>query len=119
VLTFLTSAVLWLTVRPPWRIDWAALDLSMWVFFIYLAGVATILPFALYSASLRHLEASRTSLTLMLEPVVAASVVWLWHGEKMGLMQIAGGAAVVGGVLLLQVESLMRQRNGGTEGGRD
>jgi drug/metabolite transporter (DMT)-like permease len=119
VLTFLTSAVLWLTVRPPWRIDWAALDLSMWVFFIYLAGVATILPFALYSASLRHLEASRTSLTLMLEPVVAASVAWLWHGEKMGLMQIAGGAAVVGGVLLLQVESLMRQRNGGTEGGRD
>jgi drug/metabolite transporter (DMT)-like permease len=48
--------------------------------FIYLAGVATILPFALYSASLRHLEVSRTSLTSMLEPVVAASVAWLWHG---------------------------------------
>src|SRR5215475_8603626 len=105
---FLTSAVVWLTVRPPWKIDWASIDLSMWVFFIYLAGVATILPFALYLASLRHLEASRTSLTSMLEPVVAASVAWLWLGEKMEPMQIAGGAAVVGGVLLLQVESLMR-----------
>jgi drug/metabolite transporter (DMT)-like permease len=117
--TFLTSAVVWLTVRPPWKIDWAAIDLSMWVFFIYLAGVATILPFALYSASLRHLEASRTSLTSMLEPVVAASVAWLWLGEKMELMQIAGGAAVVGGVLLLQIESMMRQRGGGTEGRGD
>jgi drug/metabolite transporter (DMT)-like permease len=113
--TFLTSAVVWLTVRPPWKIDWASIDLSMWAFFIYLAGVATILPFALYLASLRHLEASRTSLTSMLEPAVAASVAWLWLGERMEPMQIAGAAAVVGGVLLLQVESLIRQRDRGTE----
>jgi drug/metabolite transporter (DMT)-like permease len=115
---FLTSAVVWLTVRPPWKIDWASIDLSMWVFFIYLAGVATILPFALYSASLRHLEASRTSLTSMLEPVVAASVAWSWLGERMEPVQIAGGAAVVGGVLLLQIESRMRatKRRRGREG---
>ena len=108
--TFLTSAVVWLTIRPPWKIDWAGIGFSMWVFFIYLAGVATILPFALYSASLRHLEASRSSLTSMLEPVVATSVAWLWLGEKMEPMQIAGGAAVVGGVLLLQIESRARGR---------
>jgi drug/metabolite transporter (DMT)-like permease len=107
---FLTSAAVWLTVRPPWKIDWASIDLSMWIFFIYLAGVATILPFALYSASLRRLEASRSSLTSMLEPVVATSAAWLWLDEKMELTQIAGGAAVVGGVLLLQIESLMRGR---------
>src|SRR5262245_7108493 len=110
--TFLTSAVVWLTIRPPWKIDWAGINFSMWVFFIYLASVATILPFALYSASLRHLEASRSSLTSMLEPVVATSVAWLWLGEKMEPMQIAGGAAVVGGVLLLQLESRMRGRAG-------
>ncbi|MCI0692423.1 DMT family transporter, partial [candidate division KSB1 bacterium] len=33
---FLISAVIWLTVRPPWKIDWASIDLSMWLFFIYL-----------------------------------------------------------------------------------
>jgi drug/metabolite transporter (DMT)-like permease len=117
--TFLTSAVVWLTIRPPWKIDWAGINFSMWVFFIYLAGVATILPFALYSASLRHLEASRSSLTSMLEPVVAASGAWLWLGEKMEPMQIAGGAAVVGGVLLLQIESQVRRRSGGRERGRE
>src|SRR5262245_66671618 len=99
-------------------IDWAGINFSMCVFFIYLAGVATILPFALYSASLRHLEASRSSLTSMLEPVVATSVAWLWLGEKIEPMQIAGGAAVVGGVLLLQIESQMRRRNGERESER-
>src|SRR5262245_6647801 len=108
--TFLTSAVVWLTIRPPWKIDWASIDLSMWLFFIYLASVATILPFALYSASLRHLEASRSSLTSMLEPVVASSVAWAWLGEEMEPLQIAGGAAVLGGILLLQIESIVRGR---------
>ena len=107
---FLTSAAVWLTVRPPWKIDWMSIDLSMWIFFIYLASAATLLPFALFSASLRYLEASRSSLTSMLEPVVAASVAWMWLGEEMELMQIAGGMAVVGGVLLLQIESLMRAK---------
>ncbi|MGH9767293.1 MAG: DMT family transporter [Blastocatellia bacterium] len=108
---FLTAGVVWLMIRPPWKIVWASMDLSMWLFFIYLASVATILPFALYSASLRYLEASRSSLTSMLEPVVAASVAWVWLGEEIEPMQIAGGAAVIGGVLLLQIESLMRQRS--------
>jgi hypothetical protein len=55
----------------------------------------------------------------MLEPVVATSVAWLWLGEKMGPMQIAGGAAVVGGVLLLQIESQMLRRARERESGRD
>jgi drug/metabolite transporter (DMT)-like permease len=113
---FLIAGAVWLTIRPPWKIDWASIDLSMWLFFIYLASAATILPFALYSASLRYLEASRSSLTSMLEPVVAASIAWVWLGEEMEPMQIAGGAAVIGGILLLQIESLMRRTEGRKDG---
>jgi drug/metabolite transporter (DMT)-like permease len=112
---FLIAGVVWLMIRPPWKINWASIDLSMWLFFIYLAGVATILPFALYSASLRYLEASRASLTSTLEPVIAASAAWLWLSEKMGPIQIAGGVAVIGGILLLQIESPA----GGTDGRKD
>lgn len=107
---FLAAGLMWLSIRPPWKIDWAGIDLSMWLFFIYLASVATILPFALYSASLRHLEASRSSLTSMLEPVVASSVAWAWLGENMEPMQIAGGGAVLGGIMLLQIDSILRDR---------
>jgi len=115
---FLAAGLVWLAIRPPWKIDWASIDLSMWIFFIYLASVATILPFALYSASLRYLEPSRSSLTSMLEPVVAASVAWVWLGEVMEPMQIAGGVAVLGGILLLQIENLTRARKLGNNSTR-
>jgi drug/metabolite transporter (DMT)-like permease len=80
-------------------------------FFLYLAAVATILPFVLYFASLKYLEPSRTSLTTMLEPVVATTVAWLWLGETMTPLQFLGGAGVLAGVLLLQAESRWRRKN--------
>jgi drug/metabolite transporter (DMT)-like permease len=107
---FLSASLMWSSIRPLWKIDWTVIDRSTWVFFIYLATVATILPFALYSASLRHLEASRSSLTSMLEPVVATSIAWGWLGEKMEPTQMVGAVAVLGGILLLQLEPLARAR---------
>jgi drug/metabolite transporter (DMT)-like permease len=46
----------------------------------------------------------------MLEPVVATVIAWLWLGERMEPLQIAGGAAVLGGVMLLQLESYLNFR---------
>lgn len=104
---FLSAAVIWLMIRPPWKIGWAEYSLSSWAFFVYLAAVATVLPFALYLASLKYLEASRTSLTSILEPVVAAAAAWLWLGQSLWPLQIAGGGAVLIGVLMLQAESYL------------
>ncbi|MBL8169844.1 MAG: EamA family transporter [Acidobacteria bacterium] len=103
---FLFAALAWLVIRPPWTLPWANYDASTWLFFLYLASVATVLPFGLFLASLRHLEASRSSLTSMLEPVTGASIAWLWLGEQLVAWQLAGGAAVLMGVLLLQLESI-------------
>lgn len=102
---FLSAALIWLMIRPPWKIAWANYDFSMWAFFFYLGAVATVLPFALYLASLKHLEASRTSLTSILEPVIAAAAAWIWLGQSLWPLQIAGGLAVLAGVLMLQVET--------------
>jgi len=109
---FLSAALIWLIIRQPWEIAWTSYGLSMWAFFFYLGAVATVLPFAFYLASLKHLEASRTSLTSILEPVVAAAAAWLWLGQTLSPLQMAGGVAVLIGVLLLQVESrLIQNRN--------
>jgi drug/metabolite transporter (DMT)-like permease len=102
---FLSSSAIWLLIRPPWKIDWAEYGISSWAFFLYLAAVATVLPFALYLASLKYLEASRTSLTSILEPVVAATAAWAWLGQSLWPLQIVGGVAVLVGVLMLQIES--------------
>ena len=72
--------------------------------------MATVLPFLCYFASLRYLEPSRSSLTTMLEPVVAMTVAWLWLGESMTFPQMLGGGGVLAGVFLLQAESLLHKR---------
>ncbi len=102
---FFSAAAVWLLIRPPWKIDWGSYNLSTWAFFFYLAAVATVLPFLLYLASLRYLEASRASLTSILEPVVAAAAAWLWLGQALRPLQIAGGVAVLAGVAMLQLET--------------
>jgi len=104
---FLSAAVMWLLIRPPWKIAWASYDLSTWAFFFYLGAVATVLPFAFFLASLKHLEASRTSLTSILEPVVAATVAWVWLGQSLWPLQVAGGVAVLAGVIMLQAENVL------------
>ncbi len=105
---FLSAALMWLIIRPPWKIAWSSYDLSTWAFFLYLGAIATVLPFALYLASLKYLEASRTSLTSILEPVFAAVVAWVWLGQALWPLQIAGGVAVLVGVVMLQIENLLK-----------
>jgi len=107
---FLASSIGWLVFRPPWTWPVRSYDPTIWSVLLYLSSVVTLLPFGMYLASLRHIEASRANLTSMIEPVMATALAWLWLGEQMQPMQIAGGAAVLCGVLLLQIESLMLAR---------
>jgi len=107
---FLSAAIIWLFLRPPWKIAWASYDLSTWAFFLYLGAVATVLPFVLFLASLRYLEASRSSLTSILEPVVASAIAWVWLGQALWPLQIVGGLAVLLGIAMLQLETIWRIR---------
>lgn len=50
--------------------------------------------------ALAHLPASFSSLTLLLQPVVAAFLAWGLLAEPLGLLQSAGGAVVLFGVFL-------------------
>jgi drug/metabolite transporter (DMT)-like permease len=101
---FLTSVLTWLIVHPLWTMQWSRLDGRAWTLIVFVAMTGTVLPFVLYLAGLRHLDASRAGLTATLEPVFAAVLAWLLLGELMLFWQIAGGLAVLGGVLLIQAE---------------
>jgi drug/metabolite transporter (DMT)-like permease len=116
---FLFAGMIWMMIRPLWTLPWRSYDLPTWGFFIYLGLVATALPFGLYLASLKYLEPSRSSLTSMLEPVVAIVVAWLWLGEKLEAVQIIGGAAVLTGLLLLQLESILLAKTNTLQGTPD
>jgi drug/metabolite transporter (DMT)-like permease len=104
---FTFASLAWLVVWPVWTIEWQAFDRRAWLFVLYLSALATVLPFGLYLASLRYLEPSRANLTSGVEPVVAATLAWIWLGEEMSVGQMLGGVAVLCGVVMLQMEHRM------------
>lgn len=112
---FLFAAILWAFVQPLWEFPWGALDDSVslrgnlsehtapvWLLvgFVVLGG--TVVTFSLLTGALRHLSATRASIVMTLEPVVAALVAWAWLGETLGAAQLAGGLVVIVGILLAQ-----------------
>jgi drug/metabolite transporter (DMT)-like permease len=54
----------------------------------------------LIALALAHLPASLSSLTMLIEPVMAAVFAWLLLGESLSARQIVGGAVVLGGIAL-------------------
>ena len=53
---------------------------------------------ALIAASLAHVPAGFGATVLLLQPVVAALVAWIWFNEPLGLWQAVGAIAILGGV---------------------
>jgi drug/metabolite transporter (DMT)-like permease len=67
-----------------------------WLPVISLALVSTALAITAFFAGLRRLGATLTSVISTLEPVVSVSLAALVLGERIGVLQAAGGAIVVG-----------------------
>lgn len=112
---FLFAALFWAVVQPLWEFPWDALgdevslqgNLSehtapVWALVAFVIFVGTMITFTLLTGSLRHLSATRASIVMTLEPVVATVVAWAWLGETLGVAQLAGGAVVIAGILLAQ-----------------
>ena len=102
---FVAAGLTWLLVHSPPTINWASFDRNSWLLVLFIAVTGTVLPFVLYLNGLRHIEASRAGITATTEPVFAAALAWGLLGERMLPWQLVGGLAVLGGVLLIQLES--------------
>ncbi|MGH2753635.1 MAG: EamA family transporter [Actinomycetota bacterium] len=70
------------------------------VAFVGLAG--TFAPFFLYVWGLRHVLSERAVIAASLEPVAAALIAWVWFGERLSPVQIAGGVLVLTAVVLIR-----------------
>ncbi len=53
---------------------------------------------ALIAASLAHVATGFGATVLLLQPVVAALIAWVWFDEPLGLVQALGAIAILGGV---------------------
>ncbi len=71
-----------------------------WLVLAALAIVTQILGQGLIAYAFAHLPASLSSVSLLIQPVVAALAAWAIFGEAVGATQLAGGAIVLGGIWL-------------------
>lgn len=74
--------------------------LTGWATLFGLAWISHALGQSLIAYALGHLPASFSSLVVLVQPVAAAFFGWLWLGEGLQPLQIAGGIVVLGGILL-------------------
>jgi drug/metabolite transporter (DMT)-like permease len=80
------------SLLPPSAFGWAML---LGLAFVSHAGGQVAITYAL-----AYLPPAFSSLTLLLQPVVAAFLAWLLLSEPVGLMQAIGGAIVLVGILI-------------------
>ena len=77
-----------------------------WTILVGLALLSHCGGQGLIAYALAHLPASFSSLTLLLQPVVAAFLAWMVLAEPLGGLQAAGGSVVLAGILLASRSSL-------------
>ncbi len=102
------AALAWLAVVPPWRAVAAMGSPAGWALAVAIIVLATVVPFGIFSAALRVLDAGRASIVAMVEPVVGAVAAWIWLHEALSAGQIAGGALILAAVALLQWQGARR-----------
>ncbi|HEY7564511.1 MAG TPA: EamA family transporter [Acidimicrobiia bacterium] len=68
----------------------------------WLVLLGTVVPFLLEVAALRLAGAGTVGVVATLEPVVAAAAAWVWLGQQLIPVQIAGSLIVVGAIAVVQ-----------------
>ena len=77
-------------------------DLPVWVLLIWITVLGTLVPFGVELFALRHLRATTVTMVAMLEPVGVSALGWVWFFERLDAVALAGGVAVVAGIVLAQ-----------------
>ena len=78
---------------------------SGWLVLLGLALVSQILGQGLIAYAFAHLTASLSSVSLLIQPVVAALAAWAIFGEAVGPAQLVGGAIVLAGIWIAKKAS--------------
>lgn len=82
-------------------VDFQPKTLTAWAALCSLGLITTYGAFLAYCAGLRRLEATRASVVATFEPVVAATVAFVWWDERMGTLGLMGAGLIIGSVLVM------------------
>jgi drug/metabolite transporter (DMT)-like permease len=98
------GALTWHIIYPPFHYVEAGFSTGQWKFILYIVVMGTIIPFGLYFIGINYIRSTRAIITATLEPISAGFIAFLFLGEALEALQILGGMAVVGAIVLLQTQ---------------
>jgi len=113
----------WSLIKPWWNFPWHKLTgssmvfsdhgpvLPLWLMILFVAVVGTVLPFGLVLASVARIGAQRGSIIGASEPMWAALVAFLALNEKLGPMQLVGGALIVAAIVVGEAYAMHAHRH--------
>ncbi len=82
---------------------WLGSSWAGWLILLLLAIGPTLAGFGLYTVSLGYLPASVANLIATLEPAITAVLAYIFLGEQLTGVQLAGSALIIASVVLLRV----------------
>lgn len=101
---FCVAGVVWAFVLVPRGRPDTLLDSSFLPGILTVAVFGTIVPFLLFVWGLGRIGAERAAIASTLEPASATLIAWVWLGQSLGGMQLAGAAMVIAGIAIVQAE---------------
>ncbi|MCG6880910.1 MAG: DMT family transporter [Deltaproteobacteria bacterium] len=102
--SFLFATMTWHVFYPPFHYFRTGFTAVQWGWIFYVSIVGTVLPFGLFFMGVNYVRSTRASITATLEPISAGLFAYLFLGEFLQPLQIAGGAMVVTAIVLLQLK---------------
>jgi len=103
-MAFGTIPYLWFARPALQRVGWGAVSGWTWVAIVYSALFALCLSYMIWYVAVRQIGSARTSMLSNVIPIVAMSVAWVWLGEPVGWIKVAGAALTLTGVAITRVE---------------
>jgi drug/metabolite transporter (DMT)-like permease len=81
-----------------------------WIALFALAWISQATGQGLIAYALGHLPASFSALAILIEPLTAAILGWVWLGEALGVLQAIGGVVVLAGIAVAHRASVQQRR---------
>ena len=88
---------------PAHTIATALADPPLFLWYLGLGVLCTIMPYLLYTTGLKHLETSRAAILATIEPVVGSLLGIFAYGESTGVLKLAGMALILAAVVLVNL----------------
>ncbi len=102
--SLLFATITWHICYPPFQYFRSDFTFAQWGLIFYVSIVGTLLPFGLFFVGVNYVRSTRASITATVEPISAGLFAYLFIGESLQPLQMAGGLMVVGAIAVLQMK---------------